>query len=107
MEMTELLRGPLATLGFGGVAGAIAGYAAKKLTKLAAILIGVLFILIQGMVYLGWITVDWVAVQQTAEGVWEDPEGISLAERAMDVLVANLPFGGGFVGGFLIGFKLG
>ncbi len=106
-DWSELLNGPLAGLGFGGAAGAVVGYAAKKMTKLVAILLGVLFILIQALVYLGWITVHWEAVQTAAEGVWRGPQGVTLAQRAIDVITFNLPFGGGFLVGFAIGFKLG
>jgi uncharacterized membrane protein (Fun14 family) len=106
-DLGELLRGPLGELGFGGAAGLIVGYAAKKMTKLIAIALGVLFILLQILVHEGLITVNWTAVQSTAEGVWTDAAGRSLADRAWEILTANLPFGGGFVTGFAIGFKLG
>lgn len=106
-DLGEILAGPLAGAGFGGVAGAIVGYTAKKLTKLAALLLGVLFILIQGLVYLGWITVDWGAVEATGKNVWTDPSGSSFTDRALAVLTANLPFTGGFLGGFAVGFKVG
>jgi uncharacterized membrane protein (Fun14 family) len=106
-DFGDLLSGPAAALGFGGVAGAIVGYTAKKVTKLAAILLGCLFILIQVLVYVGFITVDWTVVQGAAEGMWTDASGHTLADRAWHVLTANLPFGGGFVAGFALGFKMG
>ena len=106
-ELGELLKGPWTTLGFGGVAGAMVGYTAKKMTKLAALVLGSVFIVVQILVYLGFIEVHWEAVQSTAETVWRDPRGLTLADRAWNVLAANLPFGGGFVAGFALGFKLG
>jgi uncharacterized membrane protein (Fun14 family) len=106
-ELPELLSGPWATLGFGGVAGAAVGYTAKKVTKLAALVLGAVFILVQLLVYLGFVEVHWNTVQSAAETVWRDGHGVTLAERAWTVLVANLPFGGGFVAGFALGFKLG
>ena len=42
-----------------------------------------------------------------AEEVWQNEEGLTLADRAWGILAANLPFGGGFLGGFALGFKLG
>jgi uncharacterized membrane protein (Fun14 family) len=98
---------PVAQLGFGGMAGLVVGYTAKKIAKLAAILLGVLFLLIQVLAYNGLITVNWGAVEHTATGVWADPSGVTLAERAWAVISANLPFGGAFVTGFLLGFKMG
>ena len=46
-------------------------------------------------------------MQQTAEHVWSDPQGVTLADRAWEMLSANLPFGGAFAAGFALGFKLG
>ncbi len=103
----ELLSGPFAALGFGGVAGAIVGYTAKKVTKLVALLLGAVFIVIQLLAYQGFLTVNWHAVQTTAEGVWVDPQGVTLADRIWAMLSANLPFGGAFIAGFALGFKMG
>ncbi len=107
MELGTLLSGPAGQLGFGGVAGLMVGYASKKVTKLVALALGLLFITVQGLVYMKFVSVDWSAVQQTAAHVWRDAQGTTLADRAWDVLSANLPFGGGFAAGFAIGFKIG
>jgi len=107
MDVNQLFGPQLAALGFGGVAGAVVGYTAKKVTKLVALALGVAFILVQVLAYNELITVNWVAVQHTAEGVWVDPSGVTLADRGWRILSANLPFGGGFVAGFVLGFKLG
>lgn len=107
MDWGQLLGAPIATLGFGGVAGLIVGYTAKKVTKLVALVLGLAFILLQLLAYEGLITINWIAVQSTAETVWTNPQGLTLADRAWHVLSANLPFGGGFLAGFILGFKLG
>lgn len=107
MPDIETLMGPLAGLGFGGLTGAAVGYTAKKVTKLAAIILGLAFILVQVMVYQGWLDVDWTAVQSATEQAVNSEEGRSALERAWEVLTNNLPWGGGFVGGFALGFKLG
>ena len=107
MDISQLV-GPIApSLGFGGAAGLDVGYTAKKLTKLLALLLGCTFILLQLAAYEGFITVNWSAVQGSAEHIWSNPQGLTLADRAWDVLTANLPFGGGFVAGFALGLKLG
>jgi uncharacterized membrane protein (Fun14 family) len=106
-DLTDLLSGSAGSLGFGGIAGAIVGYTAKKLTKLAAILLALVFILIQVLAYQGWIQVEWTAVEESAKNVWVDDSGVTLADRAWTVLTANLPFGGAFIAGFALGFKLG
>ena len=107
MDWKELFGDVAAPLTFGGVAGLVVGYAAKKMTKLAALLLGVLFILLQVLVYEGFITINWTAVQHSAETVWRDPHGMTLADHFWEIVTANLPFGGGFVAGFAVGFKLG
>ena len=107
MDLSQLLGPAAASMGFGGAAGLAVGYTAKKLTKLLALGLGLTFILVQVLVYEGFITVNWGTVQTTAEQVWSDPHGMTLADRALDILTANLPFGGGFVAGFALGFKLG
>jgi uncharacterized membrane protein (Fun14 family) len=107
MEVQGLWDGPWATLGFGGVAGAAVGYTAKKLTKLVALALGAVFILLQVLVYAGFLEVHWERVQAAAQSVWSDPAGATLADRAWEIVAANLPFGGGFAAGFAIGFKLG
>jgi len=107
MPDVDTLMGPLAGMGFGGLAGAVVGYAAKKITKLLALLLGCLFIVIQILAYKGFIQVDWGAVQTASEHAMQSEEGRTVAQRAWDVLTANLPWGGGFVAGFVIGFKLG
>ncbi len=105
-EMSALM-GPLSGLGFGGLTGAAVGYTAKKFTKLAALVLGIAFILIQAMVHQGWIDVDWGAVQTAAEQAANSEQGRGAAQSAWSILTNNLPWGGGFVAGFAIGFKLG
>ncbi len=107
MDLNELLGAPVTSIGFGGVAGLVVGYAAKKVTKFVALVLGLVFILVQVLAYKGFISVHWDAVQSSAEQVWTDPQGTTLADHAWQILSANLPFGSGFVGGFLLGFKLG
>lgn len=105
--MELFTSGPIAQLGFGGVAGAAVGYTAKKLTKLVALLLGAAFILVQVLVHYGLITVNWGAVESSAQGVWSGPDGVTLVDRAWSLLRDQLPFGGAFVAGFALGFKLG
>ncbi len=84
-----------------------AGYAAKKLARLTAIAIGLAFIGLQILAYNGLITINWGAMETTAHGLWQSPEGVTLAERVWTILAGNLPFGVAFASSFAIGFKLG
>jgi uncharacterized membrane protein (Fun14 family) len=107
MDASQLLSRLAPDLGFGGVAGAVVGFTAKKVTKLVALALGLVFIVIQLLVYCDVLTVNWIAVQSGAEHVWADAHGVTLADRAWLVLSANLPFGAAFAAGFALGFKLG
>jgi len=107
MDLSQLLGAAAPALGFGGLAGVVVGYTAKKITKLLALLLGLTFILVQVLAYQGLITVNWGVVQSVAEQAWVDPAGATLADRVWNVLTANLPFAGAFIGGFALGFKLG
>lgn len=98
---------PVSQLGFGGIAGAVVGYTAKKVAKLVALLLGSAFLLVQVLAYYQYISVDWGALEQAAGGVWQDASGQTLADRIWLVIGGNLPFGGAFTAGFLIGFRLG
>jgi len=106
-SLAEILAGPVGEAGFGGIVGLMVGYAAKKLTKVVALVLGAIFILVQGLVYMGWIEVHWPVVQAWAEAVWDNPGGETLADQAWNIITANLPFGGGFGVGFAVGFKIG
>ncbi|MFM8408824.1 MAG: FUN14 domain-containing protein [Alphaproteobacteria bacterium] len=103
----ELLSGPLGTLGVGGLLGASAGYAAKKLSRLALLVVGLGFLLVQLLAWQGWIEVRWEHVEAAARAQWQSPDGTTLLDRAWRVASANLPFGGAFAAGFAIGFRLG
>jgi len=107
MDVSQLLARLGPDLGFGGVAGAVVGYSAKKVTKLVALALGLVFIVIQLLVYFDFVSVNWTAVQHGAEHVWSDASGVTLADRAWAILSANLPFGAAFAAGFALGFKLG
>jgi len=107
MDVNQLFATLGVPLTFGAVAGVVVGYTAKKLTKLLALALGAVFILVQLLAYKGLITINWGAVQTTAEGAWTNPHGVTLAEQTWDVVTANLPFAGAFGTGFFVGFKLG
>lgn len=107
MNADHFLGIDLPTLGFGGIAGLAVGYTAKKVTKLAALLLGITFVVVQALAYLGLIQVNWGEVERFATTVNTTADGGTLAGKAWEIVTANLPFGGGFVAGFAVGLKLG
>lgn len=91
-------------VGTGAIGGFVAGYAIKKISKLVAIVIG---LFLTALVYLG--TQGIISINYSA--LWEAVEkALGLAGSGLSWLahvVALLPFAGTFVGGFLLGFKMG
>lgn len=107
MNPNDLLAGMLPGLGFGGMVGFVVGYTTKKISKATAVVLGGLVIVMVVLQAVGWVTINWSAVEQSAEPLIGDPAGKALADRAWAILVANIPFGGGFAAGFGLGLKVG
>lgn len=105
-DFNEDLMGPLPGLGFGGVVGFVVGYTAKKISKIAAFVLGGVAILAVVLQAMGWVTIHWGVIEPSAKRLVVDSQGVTLADRAWQVLIANVPFGGGFVAGFALGFKV-
>ena len=90
------------TLGFGGLMGYAVGYAAKKVAKITLFAMGVIFILIQYLVYKHLAHVDWGGVAD-AGGHAAKSGGLAFWK----IVTYNVPLGAGFVIGILLGFKKG
>jgi uncharacterized membrane protein (Fun14 family) len=91
-------------VGGGALIGAVIGFAAKKVAKIVAVIIGLELALFKFLETKGILTVDWGAIGgaagDSAETATEAPGWI------MSVLAA-LPVTAGFAAGFLVGFKKG
>lgn len=89
--------------GGGAMIGAVIGYAAKKIAKLLAVIVGLQLALFRFLESKGILQVDWSRLTngmvQTQEKV-NDPGWI-------EPIVSSLSIGAGFAGGFLVGFKRG
>lgn len=93
----------LPVVGLGGVLGWSVGYFLKKSLKVGAVVAAMIFVGVQLLAHLGYVTVDFavmasdfttLADQDLFDGVWH-------------LLSRNLPFGGGFAAGFALGFMTG
>lgn len=102
MDVMDFVTPFVGTLGFGGLMGYAVGYAAKKVSKLALIGMGVLFFLIQYLVYKGFATVDWAKV--AAAGGHAAKGGSLLFWK---IVTHNVSLGAGFIAGIILGFKRG
>lgn len=109
MEGVELpdLSPYLGQVTFGGLAGYAVGYALKKLGRLLAVALGLLFVAVQLLAQAGYIQVDWTRIQRDVEPLLQQPGLRSLWERLLTTLTYNLPFGASFVGGLILGLRAG
>ncbi|MDZ7800248.1 MAG: FUN14 domain-containing protein [Trueperaceae bacterium] len=97
----------LEQLGFGAVAGFVAGYALKKVGKLAAVVVGLFFVGVQLLAWAGYLTIEWGRVRAEVEPLLA-PSSLNEAWHALvSVLTYNVPFAAAFVPGFLLGMRRG
>lgn len=100
----DFLNELLIQLGFGGGAGFIVGFAFKKMMKTILVLIGLFFLALQYLDYVGFIELHYDRLVQAAQG-WVSTFQGNLS--ALTFLTANIPLAGGFAVGFSLGFKKG
>ena len=90
-------------LGVGALFGFCVGYAAKKITRLAAIVLGLTFILIQILASYHLVTPHWDRVHELGQSAASS----GLVGKAASLLTRNLPFGASFTVGLVAGFRMG
>jgi uncharacterized membrane protein (Fun14 family) len=92
-------------VGGGAVIGAIVGYAAKKLARVIAVLIGVQLALFVFLESRQIITVDW---ERLSGGLIGASMGVSPTPPSWLLsIISTMSVSAGFVGGFLLGFRRG
>jgi len=102
-------------LSYGFVMGYCSGYALKKVGKVAAVVLGTGFVVLQSLQYGGYIKVDHSAIKTSVESMMDlnkdgtvDKEDMEQASsKIMEVLQFNMPAGGGFAAGFIGGVRSG
>ncbi|TPX56972.1 hypothetical protein PhCBS80983_g04177 [Powellomyces hirtus] len=107
------LRPELMTMG--GALGAFTGFFTKKVGKMVAFIIGGGFVLLQFLAHAGFITISWSNVQKSfnrklntdANGQVPPSTVVVIFKRLLRWLTADIPFTGGFIAGFWIGFRFG
>jgi uncharacterized membrane protein (Fun14 family) len=92
--------------GSGAIIGGIIGFAAKKVAKIIAVLVGLELALFKFLESRGILTVDWE--QLTAGLVQASQDAATGAPPSwLQTILSTLSISAGFTGGFLIGFKRG
>ena len=95
-------------LGTGAVIGGIIGFAAKKIAKLIAIIVGLELALFKFLETRGILEVNWQAIGGAAQNTTNSAgSAASQPPGWIMSLLSALPVSAGFSGGFLVGFKQG
>lgn len=92
--------------GTGAVIGGIIGFAAKKVAKLIAVIIGIELALFKFLESRGVLEVNWDKLGASFMELGET----ATAEQPpswLTSIISTLSIGAGFTGGFLLGFKKG
>ena len=92
--------------GSGAVIGGIIGFAAKKIAKLIAVIVGLELALFKFLESRGILSVDWERLSGGMTGAAKGAATGAPPDWIMTVL-STLSISSGFTGGFLLGFKKG
>jgi uncharacterized membrane protein (Fun14 family) len=104
LEAIDLSRLGL-EFGGGSVAGAVAGFAAKKAAKLLAVIVLAQLVLFRFLESREILSVDWAALSDGLSAILTASEGE--APDWVGTLLSTLSVSAGFTAGFLIGFHRG
>lgn len=114
-QFEEAVESGLPTqLTYGFAAGFCSGIALKKAGQVAATILGVGFVSLQTLSFLGYIDVKHDKFKSSVEGALDlnkdgkvDKSDFQQSfDKLMGVLTYNMPSGAGFVGGFLSGVRM-
>ena len=97
-------------LAIGGIIGFLMGFAIKKITKIAAFVLGFFFIILVYLEYSGFITINYDKIAETlqeVQGKVLTPEEIDNLFPFLQPFFLNVPSMVGFGGGFVLGLKKG
>lgn len=92
--------------GTGAVIGALIGFAAKKVAKIIAFIIGLELVVFKLLESRGILVVDWDRLGATFMGAGE-AAAAQTPPSWLSTILSTLSIGAGFTGGFLLGFKKG
>ncbi|UPW00542.1 FUN14 domain-containing protein [Halorussus gelatinilyticus] len=92
--------------GSGAVVGGVIGFAAKKIAKLLAVIVGLELALFKFLESRGILTVDW---NKLTAGVLKASESAQSGAPPswVTTILSTLSVGAGFTGGFMLGFRKG
>ncbi len=101
------------SVGFGGVAGFLIGYAVKKAIKIMMIIIGLFFAALAYLNYQGIVTINWDKLGSTATGATTGlgnatGQVAGISDQVGPTLINfGIPLAGSFAAAFVFGFMKG
>jgi uncharacterized membrane protein (Fun14 family) len=92
--------------GSGAVIGGVIGFAAKKVAKIIAVLVGLELALFKFLESRGILTVDW---EKLTSGMVSNAQNAASGAPPswISTILSTLSISAGFTGGFMVGFKKG
>nr|CCA23009.1 conserved hypothetical protein [Albugo laibachii Nc14] len=115
-ELNEFLSsGKGGQVSFGFLMGVCSGLALKKISKVGAIALGALFVLLQCASYSGYVNVNYKKMEcdvmqmldLNKDGQFDAKDISEIYQSILRTLQFNLPAGSGFALGFAVGFRSG
>ena len=101
------------SVGFGGIAGFLIGYAVKKAIKIMMIIIGLFFAALAYLNYQGILTINWEKLGSTATGATTGLGNATgqiagISDQVTPTLINfGIPLTGSFAAAFVLGFIKG
>jgi uncharacterized membrane protein (Fun14 family) len=94
-------------LGFGGISGFLVGYALKKVGKVVAIVLGILFVILQVLAYYGFVSINWIEVQKSVDPLLETNTLQAIWQGVLNILTYNFVAAAAFIPGLILGLRRG
>lgn len=90
-------------MGGSAIIGAVIGFAAKKIAKIIAIIIGLQLVLFKFLESRGVLSVNWGRLTNASQDVAS--EGAAAGQSMITAFISTAGIGASFAAGFLLGFK--
>jgi len=90
-------------MGGSALMGAVIGFAAKKIAKIIAIIIGLELVLFKFLESRGVLSVNWKRLTNASEAAAD--QGAQATQTLVETFVSTAGIGASFAGGFALGFK--
>jgi uncharacterized membrane protein (Fun14 family) len=105
LQMNIDATGLAIEMGGSAIIGAVIGYAAKKVAKILAVIVGVELVLFKFLESQGFIQVNWGKMGGFFENLASDAPG--QAQTLVDTFISTAGIGVGFAAGFYLGLRKG